>query len=188
MNDSFTIKRGDIARRYDSLSFELRTKAWKSFKIWMRNPIWDGARFLSVKNKMFSDLFKLKNFFPASDKNLVMKMFESLPGRSPGEYFTMIRLSQNERPLVWVMAQGGTGKIIRVRIGVEGGLYSVVLAGGKRYESEDLQEIMKKLRDHYIFTPRRFHAWPLFFNQATIRFAPEEALAGITAGRKFWQY
>ncbi len=130
---------------------------------------------------MFSDLVKSKYFFPVSDKNLVLKIFQSVTDRNENEYFMMIRLSQNARPLVWVFAEGGTGKVTRVRIGVHlipatkawnsAVIYTVVMGDDDPeivYQSTSLQVIMESLRDHYI-KPKRVYAWPLLSSLMTIQ-------------------
>ena len=180
MNDFVDIfKKGDKMYYYNSLSENDRAKAWRSFQIWLRNPVWDGISKPLLKRKMFSDLVKSKYFFPVSDKNLILKIFQSLPQRNENEYFMMIRLSQNAKPLVWVLAQGGTGKIIRVRIGIElipatkawnsVVIYTVVMGEGRIVnQSTSLQVVMENLRDYYI-KPKRTYAWPLLSNLVTIQ-------------------
>ena len=178
MNDYVKFfNKGDIMRIYNNLSPSVRKKAWESLQNWILNPGWDGMRNPLLRKKMFSDLTKSKYFFPASDKNLVDKIFHSLKNRNKDEYFMMIRLSQNERPLTWVLGQGGTGVTTRVRIGVDFApgwgsavVYTVVMGKAKQiiYQSTSLQVIMKSLRDYYV-KPKRTYAWPLLSKLTTIQ-------------------
>ena len=187
MNDFVKIfQKGDKMYYYNSLSPNDRVKAWKSFQTWLRNPKWDGISNQPLKRKMFSDLVKSKYFFPASDQSLVLKIFQSLPQRSANEYYMMIRLSQNPRPLTWVLARGGTSMLTKVRIGVHLipatkawnsiVIYTVIfdedLKGGIVYQSTSLQVIVESLRDRFV-QPKRGYAWPIFSKLMAIQPAKE---------------
>ncbi len=159
-----------IIRHYDGLSTKISKFAWESFVIWWKNPVWDGMRNLPLRKKMFDDLLKSRYFLPVSDKDLVGRIFRDLPEIKKGDHFMMIRLSQNERPLTWVLASAGKGgKTVRIRIGVE--LisaatktsktvvnYSVTLDKKMFYQSTNLKEVIGALRDHYL-PPQDIYSW-----------------------------
>ena len=157
-----------IIRHYDGLATRISEFAWNSFVNWWKNPVWSGFYNRRLKDKMFADLLKSRYFLPVSDKNLVMRIFRDLTMQKKGDHFMMIRLSQNERPLVWVLASGGTGKIVRVRIGVElisatktsetVVKYSVILDKKVFYQSTDLRKVIEALRNHYLL-PQDIYSW-----------------------------
>ena len=107
---------------------------------------------------------------------MVDRVFRDLPEIKKGDHFMMIRLSQNERPLTWVLASAGKGgKTVRVRIGVD--LisaatktsktvvnYSVTLDKKLFHQSTILQDVINALRDHYLprpppRPPRDIYSW-----------------------------
>ena len=171
MSDSFEIiKKGDILRYYDSLSPDLREKAYNSYQIWLKNPKWHGKDNPLLMYRMFSDLIKSKYFFPASDDNLILKIFRPVMERNKNEHFMMIRLSQNAKPLTWVLASGKNKVINKARIGVEliPGTkrvnYTVDMGEKNTYQSTNLEVIIEILRALYIKTNRTY-AWSLLSNK-----------------------
>ena len=161
---------------YDSLSSVDRIRAWGSFTTWIKNPV--ANMDTSLVKRVFSDLTKSEYFCPLSDKDIVMKMLKPAGARNTDECFLMLRLSQNERPLVWICASGGSNKINRVRIGVvtipatnttpATTNYTVILEGKLAYQDTNLQAIMTKLYIHY-GNGRTIYAWPRLMNQITVR-------------------
>ena len=161
---------------YDSLSPADRIKAWGSFITWIRNPV--ANMDTSLVKRVFSDLVKSEYFCPLADKDLILKMLKTAKDRNAGECYLMLRLSQNERPLVWVCASGGSNTINRVRIGVATvpatsttpatTNYTVILEGQLAYQDTSLQAIMTKLYIHY-GNGRMINAWPRLMNKITVR-------------------
>ena len=163
---------------YDSLTLNDRIKAWGSFATWINNLLGNMASDKSLVKRVFLDLIKSEYFCPLADKDIVLKIMKPAALRNVNECFIMVRLSENQRPLVWVCASGGSSKINRVRIGVATipatsttpptTNYTVILEGQLAYQDTSLQAIMTKLYIHY-GNGRTIHAWPRLMNQITIR-------------------
>ncbi len=179
------VKKEDIMGYFANLSEADQKHAFRSFTFWILNPKWTGMENALLRNKMWSDLFELKNFFPASDRELALRIFRSLPSRRDTEYFTMIRLSQHEKPLTWVGGRGGKkARLQKARIGVRLMLdpetskmvvtYTVRLNEDLAWKSPRLQKIMEILRDYYFGKGKRVNPWHNLLYRAPIRLTPEE--------------
>lgn len=143
---------------YPKTSAELQEAAWKSLMIWFKNPLGDAGGNAELSKTIINPLLNTSYFCPVSDKDIIMKMFASVSKHSPDKCFVMVRLSQNERPLVWVCAFGGSTRIVRVRIGIpteNNRNYTIVFKNQETdeveitYSSESLQVIMAHLHIHY---------------------------------------
>ena len=155
-------KKEHLMHYYDGLSETDRKLAWESLLEWQKNPYGNNTHATMIPRIIVARLLKNPWFCPIADKDLIMQMMQPAAGRSVGEYFIMLRLSQNVRPLVWVCAFGGSTRIIRVRIGDDGdgSRYTVILNNKFAYVNVSIQAIMTDLIIHYT-TPknRRIFSW-----------------------------
>jgi len=157
-------KKEVIYQYYHNMKWPEQESAWESFVTWKKNPLDNGAPAGDVPKLILDPLLNNPYFCPVSDKDAIIKIMSGALDCPVGRCFVMIRLSQNERPLVWVCGFGGFGseddhtRIIRVRIGVPIGTnknYTVVFKNKETgeveitYKSDNLHVIMAHLRVHY---------------------------------------
>lgn len=146
---------------YDSLSPTDRKLAWKSFMTWKDLPLGDGTADMYLHRRIILPLVKSVYFCPISDKDLIIKMLKPVAKRGKDECFVMLRPSQNQRPLVWVCALGGSERIILVRIGIPTPTnpnYTVILNNQLVYQDTDIHFIVTHLWTHYA-KGRKIHPW-----------------------------
>ena len=152
------------SRFYDGLSTADRKLAWKSYERWLENPSHAGtppSRLFTLN--IILSLLGLSYFCPLSDKDLVLKLMQPVERQPIDRCYGMVRLSQNERPLVWVIAFGGKRpglsgpRMIRVRIGTP-------TASNPRY-TVDL--LLAHLHAHYA-TTRKLYAWTERYETAEV--------------------
>lgn len=156
------------SRLYAGLSTTDRKRAWRSYEQWLKNPTDGGTPTSNLEAlNMIRPLLSLSYFCPLSDKDIVMQMLQPVERQPIDRCYVMVRLSQNERPLVWVCALGGKRPgvsgpcIIRVRIGTPTALhprYTVILEKKLTYESKNLHVILAHLHARYAPT-RKLYAW-----------------------------
>ena len=163
------------SRFYNGLSTADRKRAWNSYEQWLKNPI-DGTQTSNLEAlNMIRPLLSLSYFCPISDKDIVSNMLQPVERQPIDRCYVMLRLSQNERPLVWVCALGGKRpglsgpRIIRVRIGAPTASrprYTVVLEQKLAFESENVHVILAHLHAHYAPT-RKLYAWTELYQETT---------------------
>ncbi len=162
---------------YDSLSPADRLKAWGSFTTWIKNPVANLGPGRSLVSRLFVDLIKSEYFCPLADKDVIFDMMKPVKDRSPDECYLMLRLSQNERPLVWVCAIGGSARVFMVRIGVNAipattttpalTNYTVILNHQLAYQGTNLQSIVAALCERYA-KGKTILSWTQAVNQFTV--------------------
>ncbi len=167
-----------LTHYYDSLSPTDRVKAWGSFTTWIKNPVANLGPGRSLVSRLFADLIKSEYFCPLADKDVIFRMLKPVKDRNPAECYIMLRLSQNERPLVWVCGIGGSARVWMVRIGVNTipattttpalTNYTVILNQQLAYQDTNLQSIVAALCEHYA-KGKTILAWTQAVNQITIR-------------------
>ncbi len=162
------------SRFYDGLSTADRKLAWKSYERWLENPSHAGtppSRLFTLN--IILSLLGLSYFCPLSDKDLVLKLMQPVERQPIDRCYGMVRLSQNERPLVWVIAFGGKRpglsgpRMIRVRIGTQTASsprYTVILDQKLTYESANVSVILAHLHAHYAPT-RKLYAWTELYQE-----------------------